>query len=69
VTAEIELVTGVCLIVYLVVNHLGAWYDYTFGPFVFLFCFVCMQRSLMTMVGGLSYKDVLENVRSRIFGK
>ena len=69
VTAEIELVTGVCLIVYLVVNHLGAWYDYTFGPFVFLFCFVCMQRSLMAMVGGLSYKDVFGNVRSRIFGK
>ena len=69
VTAEIELVTGVCVIVYLAVNHLGAWYDYTFGPFVFLFCFVCMQRSLMAMVGGLSYKDVLGNVRKRIFGK
>ena len=32
VTAEIELVSGIALIVYLAVNHLGAWYDYTFGP-------------------------------------
>ena len=69
VTAEIELVTGVCLIVYLAVNHIGAWYDYTFGPFVFLACFVCMQRSLMAMVGGIGYKDVLSNVRRRLAGK
>ncbi len=69
VTAEIELVTGVCLIVYLAVNHIGAWYDYTFGPFVFLACFVCMQRSLMAMVGGIGYKDVLSNVRRRFAGK
>lgn len=65
VTAEVELVSGVCLIVYLAVNHLGAWYDYTFGPFVFIACFVCMQRSLVAMVGGLSYKDILANVKKR----
>lgn len=62
VTAEVELVSGVCLIVYLAVNHLGAWYDYVFGPFVFLACFVCMQRSLIAMVGGMGYKDILANV-------
>ena len=62
-TAEIELVTGIGLIVYLAVNHLGAWYDYIFGPFVFIACFVCMQRTLMSMVGGIGYKDVLANVR------
>lgn len=69
VTAEIELVSGVGVIVYLAVNHIGAWYDYTFGPFVFLACFVCMQRTLMLMVGGLSYKDVLANVIRRLSSK
>ena len=65
VTAEIELVSGVCMIVWLAVNHIGAWHDYTFGPFVFLACFVCMQRTLMSMVGGIGYKDVLGNVKKR----
>lgn len=70
VTAEIELVTGIGLITYLAVAHLGAWYDYTFGPFVFLFCFVCMQRSLVASIGGeIRYKDILANVRKRIAGK
>ena len=69
VTAEIELVSGVCMIVYLAVNHLGAWYDYTFGPFVFIACFICMQRSLIAMVGGIGYKDILANVRKKLSGK
>lgn len=69
VTAEIELVSGVCMIVWLAVNHIGAWYDYTFGPFVFLACFVCMQRTLMSMVGGIGYKDVLGNVKKRLSRK
>lgn len=70
VTAEIELVTGICLITYLAVNHLAAWYDYTFGPLVFLFCFVCMQRSLVASIGGkIRYKDILANVRKRVAGK
>ena len=70
VTAEIELVTGIGLITYLAVSHLGAWYDYTFGPFVFLFCFVCMQRSLFAFAGGImGYKDIFANIRKRIAGK
>lgn len=69
VTAEIELVSGVCMIVWLAVNHIGAWYDYTFGPFVFFACFVCMQRTLMSMVGGIGYKDVLGNVKKRLSRK
>ena len=68
VTAEMELVTGICLIVYLAVKHLGAWYDYTFGPFVFIACFICMQRALLAIIG-MSYKDVLANVRKRFAGK
>ena len=68
VTAEMELITGVCLIVYLAVNHLGAWYDYTFGPFVFIACFICMQRALLAIIG-LTYKDVLANARRRLAGQ
>ena len=69
VTAEIELVSGVGMIVWMAVNHVGAWYDYAFGPFVFIACFVCMQRTLMSMVGGIGYKDVLANVRRRFAAK
>ena len=69
VTAEIELVSGAGMIVWMAVHHVGAWYDYTFGPFVFIACFVCMQRTLMAMVGGIGYKDVLANVRRRFAAK
>ena len=65
VTAEIELVTGVALIVYMATNVHAAWYDYTFAPFVFLFCFALMQRSLMAMIG-FHYKDILANIRRRL---
>lgn len=65
VTAEIELVTGVALVVYMAMNHLAVWYDYTFAPFVFLACFALMQRSLMAMIG-FHYSDILANMRKRL---
>ena len=65
VTAEIELVTAVALIVYLAVNHLAAWYDYVFAPFVFIACFAVMQRSLMGMIG-LRYKDMFALMKKRL---
>lgn len=65
VTAEIELVSGVCMIVWLAVNHIGAWYDYTFGPFVFIACFALMQRGLMAMIG-LHYKDMFAIMKRRL---
>ena len=66
VTAEIEAVTGIALIVYLAVNHLGAWYDYVCGPLIFLFCFACMQRTLMSMVGGLHYSDMPKLIKAQL---
>ena len=69
VTAEIEAVTGIALIVYLVVNHIGAWYDYVCGPFIFLFCFACMQRTLMAMVGGLHYSDMPKLIKAQLMKK
>lgn len=65
ITAIIEGLTGTALIVYLVVNHLANWYDYIFGPFVFLACFAIMQRTLMATIG-LHYKDMLVFVKKRL---
>ena len=65
VTAEIELVTAVALIVYLAANHLAAWYDYVFAPFVFIAGFAVMQRSLMGMIG-LRYKDMFAIMKKRL---
>ena len=65
VTAEIELVTAVALIVYLAANHLAAGYDYVFAPFVFIACFAVMQRSLMGMIG-LCYKDMFAIMKKRL---
>ena len=65
ITAEIELVTAVALIVYLAANHLAAWYDYVFAPFVFIAGFAVMQRSLMGMIG-LRYKDMLAIMKKRL---
>ena len=64
VTAEIELVAGIGLVVYVAASHLGQWYDYVFGPFVFLFCFAMMQRGLMSMIG-LRYKDMFAIIKKR----
>ena len=65
VTAEVELVSGIVLITYIAANHLGAWYDYTFGPFVFIACFALMQRGLMAMIG-LHYKDMFAIMKRRL---
>ena len=69
VTAEVEAATGITLIVYLAVNHLAAWYDYVCGPFIFLACFACMQRTLMSMVGGLHYKDMPKLIKAQLSKK
>lgn len=65
VTAEIELVTCVLLIVYLAVNHLGAWYDYVFGPILYFPCFMCLQKSL-TMMVGIRYRDMPKLVKAQL---
>ena len=65
VTAEIELVSGVGIIVWMAVNHIGAWYDYVCAPFLFIACFACMQRTLMATIG-LHYKDMPALIRQRL---
>ncbi len=66
VTAEIQAVIAIALIVYLAVNQIGAWYDYVCGPFIFLACFACMQRTLMAMVGGLHYSDMPKLIKAQL---
>ena len=63
VTAHIELVSGIALIVYLAVNHLGAWYDYVFGPLLFFPCFMCLQKTL-TMMVGIRYRDLPKMIKA-----
>lgn len=57
VTAELEAITGISLIVYLAVNHLAAWCDYVGGFFLFIALFVCMQKAL-TMMVGMQYREL-----------
>ncbi|MBO7466420.1 MAG: HXXEE domain-containing protein [Bacteroidaceae bacterium] len=65
VTAELEAVVGIALIVYLAVNHLAAWYDYVGGFFLFIALFACMQKTL-TMMVGIRYRDMPKLIRKQL---
>ncbi len=67
VTAICEGALGICLIVYLSMNHLGAWYDYVGGFFLFIAMFMCMQKTLTLMVG-IRYRD-LPKLMKKQFGR
>ena len=45
------------------VNHLGAWYDYVFGPLLFFPCFMCLQKTL-TMMVGIRYRDLPKKIKA-----
>ena len=73
VTALCEGALGICLIIYLAVNHLASWYDYVGGFFLFIAMFMCMQKTLTLMVG-MRYRDLpklmkkqLQRIRERKF--
>lgn len=65
VTAICEGALGICLIVYLAVNHLGVWYDYVCGFFLFVAMFMCMQKTLTLMVG-IRYRDLPKLAKKQI---
>lgn len=65
VTAEIELVTSILLIVYLTVNQMGSWYDYVFGPIIYFPCFMCLQKTL-TMMVGIHYSDMPKLIKAQL---
>ncbi len=65
VTAELELLIGIVLIVYLVRSGQGTWHAYVFGPLVFLGCFMLMQKTLTAMVG-IRYRDMPRLMRQNL---
>ena len=65
VTALVEGVLGICLIVWLAVNHLAAWYDYVGGFFLFITLFICMQKTLTLMVG-MRYRDLPKLMKKQL---
>lgn len=58
VTAWMEVCVSVILIIYLVSNHLGAWYDYLLGPILTLIGFGLFQKT-MSLLLGLHYRDMI----------
>lgn len=62
VTAIMELLTSVALIVYIEQNNMAAAIDYFAGVGIMILCFVTMQKSL-TMMIGFKYSDMPKMVR------
>ena len=63
-TAWLELTVSVLMIVYLVHNHLGEWYDYVFGPVIMFVCFGMLQKT-MTMMVGIRYSDMPKYIKQQ----
>ena len=61
-TAWLELVVSILLISYLVINNLGHWYDYVFGPIIMFICFGMLQKT-MTLMVGINYSDMPKMVK------
>ena len=61
-TAWLELVVSIVLISYLVINNLGHWYDYVFGPIIMFICFGMLQKT-MTLMVGINYSDMPKMVK------
>ncbi|MBQ3312692.1 MAG: hypothetical protein IJG74_02705, partial [Prevotella sp.] len=67
-TAWLELVVSILLISYLVINNLGHWYDYVFGPIIMFICFGMLQKT-MTLMVGINYSDMPKLVKRQWSGK
>ena len=63
-TAWLELVVSIFMIAYLIINHLGEWQDYVFGPIVMLVCFATLQKT-MTLMVGINYGDMPKMVKKQ----
>jgi len=63
-TAWLELVVSIFMIAYLIINHLGEWQDYVFGPIVMLICFASLQKT-MTLMVGVNYGDMPKMVKKQ----
>ena len=62
VTAFMELLTSVALIIYINQNNMATAIDYIAGVGIMMLCFIAMQKSL-TMMIGLKYSEMPKMVR------
>lgn len=64
VTAELELLVSVVLIVWLEQNDLASATDYIWGVVIMFACFIAMQRTLAWMVG-MKYSELPKRLRKQ----
>lgn len=64
VTAELELLVSIALIVWLEQNNLASATDYVLGFAIMFICFAIMQRAIMMMLG-IKYSEVLKRFRAQ----
>lgn len=64
VTAELELLVSVVLIVWLEQNNLASATDYIWGAVIMFACFIAMQRTLVWMVG-MKYSELPKHFRKQ----
>ena len=64
VTAELELLVSIALIVWLEQNNLASATDYIWGAVIMFACFVTMQKTL-TMMIGIKYSELPKRLRSQ----
>ena len=64
VTAELELLVSVALIVWLEQNDLASATDYVLGFVIMFVCFVIMQKTI-TMMVGIKYSEVPKRIRAQ----
>ena len=64
VTAELELLVSVVLIVWLEQNDLASATDYIWGVVIMFACFIAMQKTL-TMMIGVKYSELPKRIRAQ----
>ena len=64
VTAELELLVSIALIVWLEQNNLASATDYIWGAVIMFACFIAMQRTLVWMVG-MKYSELPKRLRKQ----
>lgn len=64
ITAALELLVSVALIVWLEQNNLATATDYIWGVVIMFACFITMQKTL-TMMIGVKYSDLPKRLRSQ----
>lgn len=64
VTAELELLVSIALIVWLEQNNLTSATDYIWGVVIMFACFITMQKTL-TMMIGIKYSELPKRLRSQ----